>query len=127
LAKEAGLMMLAAAYMKGCSRQEWPEISALPPGLRTLQALGVPRGADGFLMVLLYALKHVHLLRYCGNADCKEPYFVAKRASQVFCCGPCAEPAQREAKKRWWDEHGEAGRKKLRKNKEVKHAQAKKA
>jgi|SRR5271166_649012 len=127
LAKEAGLMMLAAVYMKGCTRQEWPEISALPPGLRTLQALGVPRGADEFLMVMLYALKHVHLLRYCGNANCKEPYFVAKRASQVFCSGPCAEPAQREAKKRWWDEHGEARRKKLRKNKGGKHAKAKKA
>jgi hypothetical protein len=128
LAKEAGLMMLGAAYMKGCSRQEWAEISAFPPGvLRTLQALGVPSGADGFLMVLLYALKHVHLLRYCGNADCKEPYFVAKRASQVFCGGPCAGPAQREAKKRWWDEHGEARRKKRRKNEEVKHAKAKKA
>jgi len=130
LAKEAGLMMLAAAYMKGCSPQSWTEISAFPPGvLRALAALGVPpRGADGFLMVLLYALKHVHLLRYCANPDCKEPYFVARRASQVFCSGPCAKPAQREAKKRWWDKHGEAARRKrVQKKRRGKHAKTKKA
>jgi len=128
-------MMLAAAYMKGCSPLAWTEISAFPPGvLRILAALGVPRGTDGFLMVLLYALKHVHLLRYCANPDCKEPYFVARRASQVFCSGPCAKTAQREAKKRWWDKHGEAARRKRlgkkkgwRKAKRRKHAQAKKA
>ncbi len=119
--------------MQGCSRQSWREISAtFQPGvLLTLASLGVPpRGADGFLMALVYAFKHVHLLRYCANPDCKEPYFVARRASQVFCSGPCAKPAQQEAKRNWWNEHGEAARRKrLQKKRRGKqqHAKAKKA
>lgn len=129
LLKEAGLMMLAAAYMKGCSPRAWTKNPArLPGALEMLEALGVPRGTDGFLMVLLYALKHVHLLRYCANRHCKEPYFVAGRASQVFCSGPCAQPAQQEAKRKWWNEHGEAARRKrLQKKRRGKHAKAKKA
>jgi hypothetical protein len=138
LAKEAGLMMLAGAYMQGCSRQSWSEISAtfLPGVLRTLASLGVPpRGADGFLMALVYAFKHVHLLRYCANPDCKEPYFVGKRASQIFCSEPCAAPAQKEAKLKWWNDQGKAWRKARRRAQEKarakrqrgKHAKAKKA
>lgn len=121
-------MMLAAAYMRGCSPLAWEEISALPPGLKILAALGVQRGTDKFLMVLLYALKHVHLLRYCANPDCKEPYFVGKRTSQIFCSESCAQPAQRDAKLKWWREHGEAARRKrLQKKRRGKHAKAKKA
>ena len=86
---------------------------------------GVP---DKFLMVMIYALKHVHLLRYCANPDCKEPYFVGKRASQIFCSEGCAQPAQRDAKLKWWREHGEAARRKrLQKKRRGKHAKAKKA
>lgn len=108
--KEAGLMMMAGGYM---------QMSA-----QSVAFTGVP---DKFLMVLLYALKHVHLLRYCANPDCKEPYFVARRASQVFCSGPCAKPAQREAKRKWWNEHGEAARRKrLQKKRRGKYAKAKK-
>ena len=70
---------------------------------------------DKFLMALLYAVKHVHLLHYCQNPECKKPYFVAQRASQVYCSLRCAEPAQREAKLKWWREHGAERRPKLRK------------
>ncbi len=70
---------------------------------------------DNFLMVLLFAIKHAHLLHYCQNPECKKPYFVAQRASQVYCSVQCAEPAQREAKIRWWREHGDERRKKSRK------------
>ncbi len=106
--KESTLLMLAGDYMHQ----------------RGTQGLTM----DGFLRVLLYALKHVHLLRYCANPDCKEPYFVGGRASQVFCSEPCAMPAQREAKKRWWDEHGQAARRKrTRRQRRGAHAKTKKA
>jgi hypothetical protein len=135
LLKEANLMLLAGAYMRGAAPGpragggERPVPRGTPP-LTTSQlfeAVAIPRGIDGFLLVLLYALKHTHLLRYCANADCREPYFVGSRASQVFCSEPCAAPAQREAKRRWWDAHGEARRKTRRKLEGGKHAKAKKA
>lgn len=64
------------------------------------------------LGVFLYALKHANLLRYCANPACKEPYFVAQRGSQIYCGSVCAQPAQREAKLKWWHEHGAERRRK---------------
>jgi hypothetical protein len=72
------------------------------------------QGFDGFLLVMLYAVKHAHLLRYCANPTCKEPYFVARRGSQIYCSSPCAKPAQKEAKLKWWNEHGAKRREKSR-------------
>jgi hypothetical protein len=120
--KEAGLMFLAGHYMQMSAQSVAAEKTGYLAGTGFA---GVP---DKFLMVLLYALKHVHLLRYCANPDCKEPYFVGKRASQIFCSGPCAQPAQREAKLKWWREHGEAARReRLQKKRRGKHAKTKKA
>jgi hypothetical protein len=109
LLKEARLLVLAGFE----ARYEAEEVKSRP----------IP---DGFLMVLLYAVKHAHLLRYCANPACKEPYFVARRGSQIYCSSPCSKPAQREAKVKWWREHGDARRKKSRKRR-GKHAKAKKA
>lgn len=78
---------------------------------------------DNFLMVLLFAVKHAHLLHYCQNPECKKPYFVAQRGAQVYCSVPCSKPAQREAKTKWWREHGSERRKKSRK-KRGEHAKA---
>jgi hypothetical protein len=120
--KEAGLMMIAGEYMQKSAE------SIAAENLGYIAGTGFAGVPDEFLMVLLYALKHVHLLRYCANPDCKEPYFLARRASQVFCSGPCAKPAQQEAKRKWWNEHGEAARRKrLQKKRRGKHAKAKKA
>lgn len=103
--KEWGFMRLAGTYM-----------------IEHTKKVG-PVGPDGFLLVLLYALKHVRLLRYCANPGCKEPYFVARRSSQFYCSSPCAKPAQKEAKLKWWYDHGDARRKKPRKTR-GKHAEA---
>jgi DNA-binding transcriptional regulator GbsR (MarR family) len=65
-----------------------------------------------FVSVLLYALEHAHLLKYCQNPGCREPYFIAERVSQNVCSVACAKPIQREAKRRWWQEHGEEWRRK---------------
>jgi len=67
---------------------------------------------DMFVSVLLYALEHAHLLKYCQNPGCREPYFIAERVSQNVCSVACAKPIQREAKRRWWQEHGEDWRRK---------------
>lgn len=47
---------------------------------------------------------------YCANSACPAPYFIAGRRSQRYCSDTCAQPAQREYKRRWWDEHGDTWR-----------------
>jgi hypothetical protein len=106
LLKRSELIRVYAAYMKACDPSEGPA---------RLAVYGTGEAGDKFLRVLAYALDHLHLLRYCANPDCKEPYFVASRASQTFCGSQCARPAQKAAKLRWWREHGAARRKKSRK------------
>jgi hypothetical protein len=44
-------------------------------------------------------------LRRCPNPTCPAPYFFATKKGQKFCSTVCAEPAQREAKRKWWNEH----------------------
>jgi hypothetical protein len=113
--KECAFLRLAGVYMVEKGKRDH---------LRGRPAL-LP---DKFLLVLLYALKNVHSLHYCQNPDCKRPYFIAARASQVYCSEACAKPAQRKAKKEWWDKHGEEARRKRREKQERgKHAKAKKA
>lgn len=122
--KEAGLMFIAGDYMKISAQSI--AVGNLNRELGFIVRTDFAAVPDKFLMVLLYTLKHVHLLRYCANPDCKEPYFVAGRASQIFCSEPCAAPAQKEAKLKWWNQHGPAWRKKSHKRR-GKHAKAKKA
>ena len=64
-----------------------------------------------FERALRYLLKEAGRLRYCPNPECPAPYFFANRRSQKFCSEACAKPSQREYKRRWWAEHGEARRK----------------
>jgi len=93
---------------------------------QTELALEAGRGVQftPFLGVLLYALKHAHLLRFCANPTCKEPFFVARRGSQIYCSSECAKPAQKEAKLKWWNEYGAERRKKSSGKKKGKHAKA---
>jgi len=77
-----------------------------------------------FLGVLLYALKHSHLLRFCANPTCKEPFFVARRGSQIYCGSECAKPAQKEAKLKWWNEYGAERRQRQLGKKRGKNAKA---
>jgi hypothetical protein len=81
LSKKRMLLRVAACYL-----EEWKE----------------QEEENQFPMLLLYAIEHANLLRCCQNLECKKPYFVARRGSQVYCSEPCAEPAKREAKRRWW-------------------------
>jgi len=54
-------------------------------------------------------------LRICANESCPARYFIADYRSQKFCGKDCSEPAQREAKRQWWADHGKEWRRK-RKN-----------
>jgi hypothetical protein len=139
LLKETRLMLLAGDYAK--EYVEGPMVTTVvgammpwwDPTMRKNLAQDGQPGIfgilpDSFLQALLHALKHSHLLRYCANPACKEPYFVARRYSQVFCGPACAVVSQRESKLKWWREYGEAARRKrLRRRKGGKHAKAKKA
>lgn len=44
-------------------------------------------------------------LRRCPNPTCPAPYFFATKKGQKFCSTVCAEPAQRESKRKWWNEN----------------------
>jgi len=118
------LLSLIQSYLQ----ESWREASPLHKEAQLMmlagsQQLGQPgESLDGFVMVLLYAVKHAHLLRFCANSGCKEPYFVARRGSQIYCSSPCAQPAQKEAKIKWWNEHGAKQREKSRGKKKKKHA-----
>ena len=87
---------------------------------RFIQAAGVISGPEvidrlpppsPFEQAIMQLLKSADRARYCANPDCPAPYFLAKRRSQKYCSDICALPAQREFKRRWWDEHGKARRK----------------
>lgn len=56
-------------------------------------------------IVMLEAIHSADRMRICGNPQCPAPYFIASRRSQKFCCDACALPAQREYKRKWWNEH----------------------
>ncbi len=58
-----------------------------------------------------FLLKWHYKARYCGNPDCPAHYFFGTRTNQQFCSEFCAEHGQREAKRRWWAEHGADWRK----------------
>lgn len=58
-----------------------------------------------------YLLKWHPKARHCENPLCPAPYFFGKKSSQRYCGETCAEHGQREAKRRWWDQHGDEWRK----------------
>jgi hypothetical protein len=62
-----------------------------------------------------YLLKSHHKARHCENPQCPAPYFFGIKSKQRFCGEACAEHGQREAKRRWWNEHGDEWRSKQKK------------
>jgi hypothetical protein len=69
------------------------------------------RGIDGFCLVLIRAFHALDRMRYCLNPECPAPYFFAKKRRQRYCTEECAGAGQRELKRVWWAEHGDAWRK----------------
>jgi len=54
---------------------------------------------------IFYLRHHRKEALHCLNAECPSPYFFRARKSQQYCSPECAKPAQREAKRKWWNEH----------------------
>ncbi len=44
--------------------------------------------------------------KLCANPECPERFYIAQRQSQRYCGEKCAGFFQREAKRNWWQEHG---------------------
>jgi hypothetical protein len=61
---------------------------------------------DPFAQVLVRAIDISNRMRRCTNFECPAPYFIARRLTQKYCSDACAQPAQKEFKRRWWREHG---------------------
>lgn len=92
----------------------WPfwsyphKVTSLPP----------PTARELVLLYLIRSNVHTYL---CANRDCSTPYFIASRRGQKYCSDACALPAQREFKRRWWNENGntwrrERNQKRIRRN-----------
>jgi hypothetical protein len=65
--------------------------------------------------VLEYLGRWADRFRICANEFCPARYFIAPYRSQKFCGKDCSGPAQREAKRKWWADHGEERRRKRKK------------
>jgi hypothetical protein len=65
-----------------------------------------------FEWALLFCMRSADRLRVCQNNECRAPYFIAQRRSQKYCSEQCAQPSQREFKRKWWADHGKAQRQK---------------
>lgn len=63
-----------------------------------------------FQKALYLLFRRSRFAKVCANPDCPAPYFIAKKATQHYCSDGCAEVFQRECKRRWWAEHGDAWR-----------------
>jgi hypothetical protein len=55
--------------------------------------------------VLAWSCINTDRLGFCRNAKCGAPFFLARRADQLFCTTECAWPAQKAAKLKWWHEN----------------------
>jgi hypothetical protein len=66
-----------------------------------------------FLLLGLYACPRWRLAK-CGRPECQNPFFVATRRGQKYCSEPCANAAQKEWKRNWWNARGSPRRNKGR-------------
>ena len=62
-----------------------------------------------FLLLELRCIERTRL-RNCARPGCANPYFVASHLKQKYCSPDCAGWGQRQAKARWWHEHGVTAR-----------------
>jgi hypothetical protein len=55
--------------------------------------------------VFYFQRRLLDFAKHCGNPTCPAPYFIAKKKQQKFCSSVCAEPSQRESKRKWWTDN----------------------
>jgi hypothetical protein len=98
-------------------RELWQHLSKFPDWEPEGGSLAFRKGFLTYTAASLYmflymdtvtcSAKHV---RRCKREDCPHPYFIAKHLKERFCSDVCAAWGQREWKKQWWKEHGQAWR-----------------
>jgi hypothetical protein len=66
----------------------------------------VPNWVHLRAMLIQGVLEHWKNFRFCANADCAAPYFIAKRMDQTVCDAEiCKAEKQRAHKLKWWHEN----------------------
>jgi hypothetical protein len=100
-------------------QEPWPEgapedlVVRFPGGTSRLIKKEVPLfppPVTPFEQILRHTLAAADRARICAHFGCVARYFFAQRRNQKYCSDACAIPAKREAKRRWWREHGDAWR-----------------
>jgi hypothetical protein len=71
---------------------------------------------------LIYLFKSVDKVRCCPTLECPARYFFAERRNQRYCSEQCAQIAEREQKREWWDAHGKKDRRDRRAEKQKERA-----
>jgi hypothetical protein len=56
-------------------------------------------------LTLLQHARSLGICQHAGGHGWTHPYFIKYRREQKYCCNPCAAPAKREAKRRWWNQN----------------------
>jgi hypothetical protein len=83
-------------------------------GDRSLVRIPLPNEGDYFLSLrspsrfeeaILQFIDLADCTGYCANGDCQHPYYLSPRKKK-YCTRECAKPAQRAAKKKWWNTKG---------------------
>lgn len=69
-----------------------------------------PRTA--FQAAVYELLRHSRQARVCANPDCANPYFLTSDPRRKFCSVECTQPAQKQWRRTWWEQHGKEWRKK---------------
>ncbi len=77
---------------------------------------GEPPPLSPFEQAMVYLKRISERAKHCGNPECENPYFVAKKRSYKYCSPECSEPAQKAFKRDWWAQHGPGWRKRQREN-----------
>ena len=81
------------------------DLQKAPPlslDFKWLSPLTDPPENTPFDQVMRHFQRMAPRARKCKNPSCEAPYFFAARRSQKYCSEPCARPAQRAAKRKWW-------------------------
>jgi hypothetical protein len=74
--------------------------------IQVQRALDAPPRRTPFEESLFHLQRIADRVRYCPNPECRgTPYFILSKKGQKYCSEPCALPAQRESKRKWWSAH----------------------
>ncbi|SRR6266536_2003885 len=83
---------------------EWQRLRLFQSEIGTELLEDVPR-VSPFEAAMFWLQNNQRLMLRCGGPMCAAPYFFRTEKGQKYCSPECADPARREAKLRWWNEH----------------------